>query len=170
MTTGSRQSGLTLIECLVAMALSSLVLAGMAHVLNVTSLSQATLQDSYQQRVAAETVMRRIAHAAWTATPKKVGDLVPKNASESGDWFYTRDSTGKTVIRRFSWNASTGILSETGDSGYPEALLDKVEHFSVTSVTPAAVTDATLVAITMTVTRGDMRFTTAETIRLGGAW
>lgn len=152
------------------MALTGLVLAGLAHVLNITLLSQARLHDSYKQRVQAETIMRRISHAALTATPKRSGDLTSKSTATSGDWFYTLDAAGKTLKREYSWNATTGILNEIGNSGHPAALVDKVTHFSVSSVTPATVTDATLVAVTMTVTQGDLSFTAAETIRLGGPW
>lgn len=162
-----RQRGMTLLECLIALVISSVILGGLTHVLTIALASYDAAGTRHEVHSQAQAVMRRIENAVNKAERKKKEELIVKDASTSGEWFYRMSADGKKVIITYAWSAANEVLNEIDDTGIPRAILNDVQNFSVTA--PAS-NDTALVAISLTVGSDDKELTLRETLRLGGAW
>lgn len=161
------QRGMTLIECLAALAISAMVLSGLMHVIEVGVRNYTVTQSFYSQSMQAQVAMRRIMDAVSTATQKKTTDLVSKDSTTSGDWFYGTYGNNSTRRITYAWSPSDRVLNEIGMDGIPVAILDNVTSFSVTAPYNNS---ETLVEVDLTLQDQHNTFAVKRAMRLGGPW
>lgn len=165
----NRQGGMTLIECVIAIALTGLVLSGTSHLLTVTLKMYEAGREEESPKYRARQVMDRIVWAMDTATQKKKADLPPQNdPTKSGPWFDRIDATGKNVSLEYKWDSTSRILREKDDAtGLDYGILNNVSDFSVTSPDN---TEMPVVRVSLTVGDPPDAVTFVEERRLGRAW
>jgi prepilin-type N-terminal cleavage/methylation domain-containing protein len=163
------QSGMTLLECVIAVALGALVLAGTSHLLNValTGYQAGHQKESPEHRI--RQVMDRIVWAMETATRRKKSELSKQNdPTKSGDWFERTDAAGKKIKLEYRWDDTSRVLRESDDStGLDYGILNNVTNFSVTSPDD---TEMAVVRVSLTVGDPPDQVTLVEKRRLGGPW
>lgn len=164
-----RQKGMTLIECLVSLALSSIVLAGTYHTLGIAFAGQAEAGIRYRLHADAQKSMRRISDAINLAERRKKQDLLVKSLFSTGDWLNRLDPVkNQSTIFRYDWSALNQALVETVGASQPVTILTNVTDFKVESLPTNS--DVSLISVTLKVGTAPDQVTITETRRLGGAW
>lgn len=135
--------------------------------LGVGLMAYASNNTFYSNHQSAEVAMRRIEAAVHEAKPKKAIELIPKDESTSGTWFYGVQPDGKDRKITYTWSVSDRALNEIDDSGIGKAILGNVTGFRVTS---PATGDATLVQVALTVGEPPQAAVLKRTFRLAGPW
>lgn len=159
---------MTLVECLVSLALSSIVLAGIYHILGITFAAQAESDRRYKLHADTQKIMRRVSNAIDSAERKKRQDLLGKGTETTGDWLYQYDPVKKqVVIVKYEWSAANQSLNETIGSAQPVTILTNVTDFRAESLTTNS--DTALISVTLTVGAAPDQVTITETRRLGGS-
>lgn len=162
----SHPQGISLVECLATVAISAIVLAGLAPVLGVTLDTYKAAQGIYQQRANAHIAMARIVDAILVggrkSTLSKLGPM-----PTSGDWLDGTTSDGKLRKISYTWSSASNSLSEHDDlNKINQVILSNVTGFGIT-VSPS--NDDTLVTVALTMGSGTEAVRLTETVRLGGA-
>lgn len=159
MSTLRRQAGLTLIELLVAMALSAVVLATLASMVRgaaaASTVTMTQLEYQQQARFAVRRIMMQVRLAKAGTLSSKTDD------ASSGSWF-----SPTFYDLRAGSSAGTLALVETL-SGASRIIAEPVKSFKITS--PDLAAGQTLVEVAVTVGQGDISATATGTARLGGA-
>jgi prepilin-type N-terminal cleavage/methylation domain-containing protein len=146
----SRQ-GFTLVEVLVAMTISTLIMAGMAKMVDAALAAQRASKEENDLRAKAQFALRRVSMTIMSAPYKQ---LAPKPASEimnSANW-----------LTPFRYDFANGTLTETEGTA-SRTIATGVTAFSVTS--PATYAGRSVIALSITLQE---KVTVSETVRLGG--
>lgn len=165
----SRQYGVTLLECLIAVAMGALILTGTASLLTIALQANDDRSDPTPHDRARQ-VMDRIVWAMETATRLKKSELPLQNdTTKSGLWFDRIDpDTGKKVEIEYRWDVGTSVLRErNAETGLDSGILTNVSNFSVTAPDN---THAAVVTVSLTFGNPPDQITLVEKRRLGGAW
>jgi prepilin-type N-terminal cleavage/methylation domain-containing protein len=146
------QGGVSLVELLMALAISATLMAPLAVMLNTSVKADADTSSRRPLQQDLNFALERIA-AQVRATPRKT--LSPNAlASDSGSWFAARYiQQADQLIERLS--------------GTDRVIADGVTTFSITAKAVGA--DNTLVEATLVLTRGTEAATGTTVLRLGGA-
>lgn len=161
--------GMTLLECLVATAISGLLLAGLVHIMNMSLAAQAHEKAVHERFTETMTVMRRISWAVERAQRKRTQNLTNKNPTDTGDWLDEYDpATGVTLKRRYTWSAVDRNLQEKIGDAAAVVILTNVTDFRMEAVNTQS--DNALLAYTLAVGDPPDQIILSETRRLGGAW
>lgn len=161
--------GMTLIECLVAAAISGLLLAGLSHVMTLSLKADEAERATHERLKDTMAAMRRIAWSIEKANRKRTQPLNNNSPGDTKEWLDEFiPATGVTIKRRYMWNSSSRTLQEEINGAVPIVILNDVSFFSMQALNPA--TDNAL--ITYTITTGDApdQVTLTDTRRLGGPW
>lgn len=152
------QAGLTLIELLLALAISTVVLATLASMVRAAAAANAVTMSQLEVQQQARFAVRRILSQVRLAKP---GALPAKtDPASSGSWL-----SPATYDLRAGASAGTLALVET-QGGASRVLAEPVTFFSITS--PELVAGQTLVEVAVTVGQGDISAGASGSARLGG--
>lgn len=156
---------MTLIECLLSLAISAILLTGMTHMLGV-GLASNDLSEAKQENLAqARIMMRRIAWFVAAASVKKATSKT--DDTTSGAWLDTYDPVVKQKVT-FSYTWDGKHLIERDNSGL-ERYIKNVTGFSIREA-KWSTESASLVDVSLTIGSGEEAVTISETLRLGGVW
>ena len=151
--------GMTLIELMIGLAVIALLMAPLAALLSnsatggaVTAL-QLDLQNQAQFAIAR--IDRQIQASSNTQLSQKTND------ASSGSWL----APATYSLAPGTMAGTQGLYETIG--GNARLLAEPVSAFSVTS--PGSTTGQTLIAVSLTLTRGDAIATVTDVARVGGA-
>lgn len=160
---------MTLLECLIATAISGLLLAGLVHIMNMSLKAQEAEKAVHERFTETMTVMRRISSAVGKAQRKRTQELNNTSPTDTKDWLDEYNpATGITIKRRYTWSAFDRNLQETIDGAAPVVVLTNVTDFRMIALNTQS--DDALVSFTLAVGDPPDRVILSETRRLGGAW
>jgi prepilin-type N-terminal cleavage/methylation domain-containing protein len=152
------QAGLTLVELLLALAISTVVLATLASMVrsaaaaNAVTMSQLEVQQ--QARFAVRRIVSQVRLAKSGALPSKT------DPASSGSWL-----SPISYDLRAGTSAGTLALVES-QGGVNRVIAEPVTYFSITSPDPVA--GQTLVEVAVTVGQGEISASASGSARLGG--
>jgi prepilin-type N-terminal cleavage/methylation domain-containing protein len=157
-----KQRGLSLVELLIATALGTLLLAGMAQVVRLGERARAPLHDAGEALYQGRFALQRVTAAARATAASAV--VVTPPAKTSGNWFgstYFCVNAGASLVETTS--ADTGCTGTT-------VIADRVSAFSVALPASAGGSDGEAVDVSLTLTGpgGGGATTLTERVRLGG--
>lgn len=153
--------GLTLVELLIATAIGTLLLAGLASVARQGVAARAQTRDRSEAVYQARFALQRVAVAAQTTVPRA---LPAPPANTSGDWF---------IPVAFCVNGAGALIetvtTDTGCTG-TRVIAERVGSFSATLPVGAGPLEAAtaVVSVTLSGPGGAAPVTLTERVRLGG--
>ncbi|MDI1298377.1 prepilin-type N-terminal cleavage/methylation domain-containing protein [Methylotenera sp.] len=162
------QCGMTLIELVIAMAISAIIMLALNNLvklgLDVQTAGRGTNELAYQGRFALE----RMADKARSLAPKV---LTTPTANTTGDWFAPSACTGATCVM-YCRNASNQLIETvTTDNSCTgtTVIANNVTTFSATLPASMGAVDKSVAAISLTLSDANKNTVSLSTsMRLGG--
>lgn len=164
---GPAQSGMSLIELLVAIAVGALVLAGLNSVLSLGLSAQTDGRLRSDAVFEARFALERMVAAARGVAPKL---LATPTAGTTGNWFAPAGCAGAACVM-YCLNAGRQLVeTTTADSGCAAGtpIASAVTAFAAQLPAGAGPVDRPLATLSLTLDNGTATQVLATSVRLGG--
>jgi prepilin-type N-terminal cleavage/methylation domain-containing protein len=163
----STQRGVTLVELLIAIAISAVVLKALNGLVKLGSDAQTTGRANNELTYQARFALDRIADKARTLAPKV---LATPAAGTTADWFAPAGCSGAACVQ-YCLNGSNQlvetVVSDTTCSG-TTVIASGVTAFTATLPASAGAVDRSTAVLTLALLNGSNSVSLTYSLRLGG--
>jgi prepilin-type N-terminal cleavage/methylation domain-containing protein len=168
MLTATNQQGLTLIELIIATAISAIIMLALNDLVKLGLDAQTVVRGSNELTYQGRFALERIADKARNLAPK---ELTTAKTNTTGDWFAPAACTGSACVMYCLNTAKQLIETVTTDTTCmgTTVIANNVSAFSATLPANMGAADKSIAVLSMTLSDADnnnVSFSSA--IRLGG--
>jgi prepilin-type N-terminal cleavage/methylation domain-containing protein len=161
------QHGLTLVELLIAIAISAVVITALNGLVKLGSDAQTTGRANNELTYQARFALDRIANKARALAPKV---LATPAAGTTADWFAPAGCSGAACVQ-YCLNGSNQlvetVVSDTTCTG-TTVVASGVTAFTATLPASAGALDRPIAVLTLALVKGSSSVSLAYSLRLGG--